>query len=150
MAAKAPKDKNIDISNMSAMQLRQLQKKAAIGLARETAKRVEELRRDYARIAEELTSIGAEYGLTLSRVLSSSPHDVQAALVTFATNTADNPSSAVAQKRKVVAPKYRNPENPTQTWTGRGNRPLWVTSWLERHPNQRISALVASIVRPRN
>jgi len=22
--------------------------------------------------------------------------------------------------------KYRNPKNPSQTWTGRGRRPLWI------------------------
>jgi len=26
-----------------------------------------------------------------------------------------------------VAPKYRNPANPEQTWTGRGKSPAWVT-----------------------
>jgi DNA-binding protein H-NS len=28
--------------------------------------------------------------------------------------------------RGKVAPKYRNPANPEQTWTGRGKSPLWV------------------------
>ncbi|MBY6059723.1 H-NS family nucleoid-associated regulatory protein [Leisingera daeponensis] len=23
-------------------------------------------------------------------------------------------------------PKYRNPENPSQTWTGRGRKPQWI------------------------
>jgi DNA-binding protein H-NS len=27
---------------------------------------------------------------------------------------------------KKVAPKYRNPSNPEQTWTGRGVSPTWV------------------------
>jgi DNA-binding protein H-NS len=27
---------------------------------------------------------------------------------------------------KKVAPKYRNPANPEQTWTGRGVSPAWV------------------------
>jgi DNA-binding protein H-NS len=27
--------------------------------------------------------------------------------------------------KKVVAPKYMNPMNPSQTWTGRGRRPTW-------------------------
>ncbi len=27
---------------------------------------------------------------------------------------------------KKVAPKYRNPSNPAQTWTGRGVSPTWV------------------------
>jgi DNA-binding protein H-NS len=25
-----------------------------------------------------------------------------------------------------VAPKYRNPKDPSQTWTGRGRRPKWI------------------------
>lgn len=29
---------------------------------------------------------------------------------------------------KTVAPKYRNPADPTQTWTGRGKSPAWVAS----------------------
>lgn len=27
-----------------------------------------------------------------------------------------------------VAPKYRNPANPEQTWTGRGKSPLWAAA----------------------
>jgi DNA-binding protein H-NS len=26
-----------------------------------------------------------------------------------------------------VAPKYRNPENPSETWAGRGLKPRWLT-----------------------
>ena len=37
-------------------------------------------------------------------------------------------------KRKGIKlkPKYRNPENSEQVWTGRGNRPRWVTAALEK------------------
>jgi len=41
------------------------------------------------------------------------------------------PRAAAAAKPKPktkIAPKYRNPENPEQTWTGRGRRPLWVVA----------------------
>lgn len=30
------------------------------------------------------------------------------------------------RKRKVGKPKYRNPNNPEQTWTGRGKPPRWL------------------------
>ncbi len=33
--------------------------------------------------------------------------------------------------RKKVAPKYRNPENSEETWTGRGQSPLWIRAKLE-------------------
>lgn len=37
-------------------------------------------------------------------------------------------------KRKYVkvAIKYRNPKNPSQTWTGRGRRPKWLVAELEK------------------
>jgi DNA-binding protein H-NS len=28
----------------------------------------------------------------------------------------------------VEAPKYRNPENPAETWAGRGLRPRWLVA----------------------
>lgn len=37
-----------------------------------------------------------------------------------------------ALKGKTVAPKYRNPENPAQTWTGRGRQPSWVAEALKK------------------
>jgi len=30
----------------------------------------------------------------------------------------------------VNPPKYRNPDNPEQTWSGRGKRPTWVVDYL--------------------
>lgn len=34
--------------------------------------------------------------------------------------------------KSVVAPKYRNPENPAQTWSGRGKRPAWFSEALKK------------------
>ncbi len=34
------------------------------------------------------------------------------------------------QKRAKAKPKYRNPKNSKQTWTGRGRTPLWVQDYL--------------------
>ena len=33
--------------------------------------------------------------------------------------------------RGKVAPKYANPQDPTQTWTGRGRKPRWVQDALD-------------------
>jgi DNA-binding protein H-NS len=30
-----------------------------------------------------------------------------------------------------VAPKYRNPENPSETWAGRGLKPRWLTAAIK-------------------
>lgn len=32
---------------------------------------------------------------------------------------------------RTVAPKYRNPADPAQTWTGRGKRPRWVQAQID-------------------
>ena len=32
--------------------------------------------------------------------------------------------------RRKVKPKYRNPIDPSQTWTGRGKRPRWYSAAL--------------------
>jgi len=29
-------------------------------------------------------------------------------------------------------PKYRNPDNPSDTWTGRGRKPSWVHAAIEK------------------
>ena len=34
-------------------------------------------------------------------------------------------------KRGKVAPKYKNPEDSSETWTGRGRQPLWVRDYIE-------------------
>jgi len=35
-----------------------------------------------------------------------------------------------AKAKSTVAPKYRNPADASQTWTGRGRKPLWVEAAL--------------------
>ncbi|MGL4414067.1 H-NS histone family protein [Roseinatronobacter monicus] len=38
---------------------------------------------------------------------------------------------SVKATRAVVAPKYANPADRSQTWTGRGRKPRWVIAALE-------------------
>jgi DNA-binding protein H-NS len=33
--------------------------------------------------------------------------------------------------RGAVAPKYRNPDNPAETWAGRGLKPRWLAALLK-------------------
>jgi len=39
-------------------------------------------------------------------------------------------SKAVRKKRK-VKPKYCDPDDPTNTWTGRGRKPRWLAKALD-------------------
>ena len=36
---------------------------------------------------------------------------------------------------KVSTPKYANPEDPSQTWTGRGRKPNWLVAKLKKGAN---------------
>ncbi len=35
-------------------------------------------------------------------------------------------------KGRTVAPKYVNPDNATETWTGRGRKPKWLVAKLNK------------------
>lgn len=39
-------------------------------------------------------------------------------------------NSKPAKVKSTVAPKYRNPNDASQTWTGRGRQPLWIAALL--------------------
>ena len=42
------------------------------------------------------------------------------------------PAKTSARKGAKVAPKYRNPADPAQTWAGRGMPPKWLAAELAR------------------
>lgn len=45
--------------------------------------------------------------------------------------------------KAAVAPKYRNPNNAAQTWSGRGKRPLWFVEALKKKGATAESMLIA-------
>lgn len=44
--------------------------------------------------------------------------------------------------KSVVAPKYRNPADAAQTWSGRGKRPLWFVQALKKRGTTAESLLI--------
>ncbi len=44
---------------------------------------------------------------------------------------ADLTRSSGQKTKTAAAPKYRHPDNPEQTWTGRGRQPEWIKEALE-------------------
>ncbi|MDH5708608.1 MAG: H-NS histone family protein [Hylemonella sp.] len=63
---------------------------------------------------------------------------VSATAIVTALNSAGGPQSSAqlaisntATASRKIAPKYRNPEDATQTWTGRGRPPLWALALRE-------------------
>ena len=53
---------------------------------------------------------------------------------TRAAGTAGAAKKATTKGRKLgkVPPKYRNPANPTDTWTGRGKQPRWLADLVKK------------------
>ena len=43
-----------------------------------------------------------------------------------------------------IAPKYRNPENPSETWAGRGLKPRWLAAALKGGKKLEHFAIAAS------
>ena len=45
--------------------------------------------------------------------------------------SAPGPARGKAASRPVGKPRYANPADPAQTWTGKGRRPAWIVTTLE-------------------
>lgn len=51
---------------------------------------------------------------------------------TRAPRAAKATKKAGGRKLGKVAPKYRNPDNPKETWTGRGKQPRWMAAMVKK------------------
>lgn len=80
----------------------------------------------------ELVSISAINIAVLKRI-SHDNDDIGADedVVAHADPVPDESEVAGADQRKTVAIKYRDPNNPENTWTGRGRMPRWMTAAIE-------------------
>lgn len=56
---------------------------------------------------------------------------VEALAAKLGYSLAELADSAHKPKRAPAAPKYRHPENPALTWSGRGRKPQWFVDALE-------------------
>jgi DNA-binding protein H-NS len=45
-----------------------------------------------------------------------------------------------------VFPKYQNPKNPTETWSGRGRQALWLSPQLRSEKNSTISEFIIRLI----
>ena len=52
-------------------------------------------------------------------------------LTRFQAGSASSKSGSRRGAKAPVAPKYRNPENPSETWAGRGLRPRWLSAAIK-------------------
>jgi len=104
----------VDIESFSDEQLEVLIAASQRILAERQAKREAEF---FAAIREQAAKLGLE------------PADVVAAL-----GKRRSSPTKPGDARSSVQPKYRNPENPSQTWAGRGAKPAWIELGSDKKP----------------
>ncbi|RUL72496.1 H-NS family nucleoid-associated regulatory protein [Dyella choica] len=106
---------------------------------------------------KELVSLIANAEAQMHEAKSSQIHDIRKKIDTLLSNAgltlADvyptrggGRAAKKAGKRSVVAPKYRNPEDPSQTWTGRGKQPLWFAAAVKKRGVTKESLLIDGAV----
>ena len=103
---------SIDLRNLSAKELGALIEKAKQQQSR-LAKRT-----PIATVRSKITKFAKAEGYTLEELFGMSGNR--------GAKAAAKPSSRAGRKLGKVAPKYRNPANPKETWTGRGKQPRWM------------------------
>ncbi|MDP5238081.1 H-NS histone family protein [Uliginosibacterium sp. 31-16] len=72
---------------------------------------------------KELKAVAAKHGMSLDTLLGGKPGKAAAA-------KAPRAKKVAGKVKGKVAPKYRNPADASQVWTGRGRQPLWVGAAL--------------------
>lgn len=98
-----------DLSALTKSELEALQRQVQEALSKSEARR----RQDAIEAVERAVR---DYDFTMQEFLS------------FASGTKLKRSSG---RKGAAAAKFRNPENPNETWSGRGRRPQWFKAQLE-------------------
>jgi len=97
----------IDLEKLSSQELDDL-----IAAAGETKKRLQ--RERIGEVRKKLTAIARDEGFTIEELFGEGRPRVS------------------GSKGRPVPPKYRNPANEEQTWSGRGKRPRWFVEALDK------------------
>ncbi len=94
--------KKFDISKLSVKELRELETE----IARTIKKKIEE---EKAALLKQMKELAEKSGFTFSELIGEK-----------------------ISRRSQVSPKYRNPNDRTQTWSGRGKRPKWIQEYIDQ------------------
>jgi DNA-binding protein H-NS len=97
----------MDLSNMSLGDMRNLQEQIKQEMKQREQQEVQKAR-------EQIMAIAQSVGVPLKDLLANSGRGGKA-----------------ATKTGSVAVRFRNPDNESQQWTGRGRQPKWVKEWVE-------------------
>ena len=111
---------SIDLTGLSAREL---------GALIRTAKKQQTIvakRRPITKVRAQLEKLAKVEGYSIEELFGGAPAPRARKAATKA------PSKTAGRKLGKVAPKYRNPANPKETWTGRGKHPRWMAALIAK------------------
>jgi DNA-binding protein H-NS len=114
------KQMTIDVSGLSAKEL-----KALIAQAEKQQTKVL-TRPKAAAMRAKINQYVKEHGYTIEELYGAVS---TASSETSRKRTGRKPAKSAGSK---VAPKYRNPANPSETWSGRGRQPRWLAALVQK------------------
>ncbi len=106
---------SIDLNGLSAKELGTL-----INKAKEQQSKLAK-RAPVAKVRAKLTKLAKAEGYTIEELFGGGAKRGRKP-------AAKKAAAKPARKLGKVAPKYRNPANPKETWTGRGKQPRWLAA----------------------
>jgi DNA-binding protein H-NS len=121
---------NIDIDKLSLSELNFLL------IAAERRRKFIYSRRPVALVRRKVIALAAQCGYTIEELCGYQP-------VVEVTGK----KRASRRKTSKVAPKYRDPENPRNTWSGRGRMPRWLAQ-KTKYGRSATDFLIPGLARP--
>ena len=110
----------LDLNSMSAKELEAL-------IAQANKRRaVLKKRKPVAAVRKRLEQIARAEGYSIAELFGTRSASTAAPAAPRAAKGTRKPSKMAGSK---VAPKYRNPANESETWSGRGKQPRWLAAY---------------------
>lgn len=113
---------SIDIEKLSTKEL-----SALISKASQRRKKLAK-RKPAAGIRRQIVALARKAGYTIAELFGGAAP----ATAEKAAKPAKRAARKSSKARSKVAPKYRNPANPSQTWAARGKQPKWLAAEIAK------------------
>ncbi|WP_341678164.1 H-NS histone family protein [Niveibacterium sp. SC-1] len=110
----------MEIAKLNLAELKRLAKR----IESEIERRASATKKD---VLKKMHKIAADAGISLEDLIGTKKEKAPARKPRAAKGTGRKP----AVRRSVGVAKYRNPADASQTWTGKGRKPLWAQAWID-------------------
>jgi len=118
---------SIDLSSLSSDELKDLSKRLAKEIRIRAIREVKETERAAVQKTKELflqmRDLAARHGMSVEDVIAGGARR----------RRLRGTGPAVAKSKS--PPKYRNPDDPEKTWSGKGRKPGWIVAGLAKGKN---------------